>query len=132
MRQNFPDGAKWEKLVGYSRAVRVGNMVYISGTTASDTSTNIEDQTRHILHKIEQSLLKAGSGLKDVVRTRIYTTDITQWEKIGKVHAEYFKNISPATSMLEVKALISPEILVEIEADAMISDRVTQQEPFAL
>ena len=125
-RKNISTGSKWEPVIGYSRAVRVGSFVYVSGTTATDASGKIVGdgdpylQTVQILKNIESALKSAGSGLTEVVRTRIYARDITQWEKIGKAHGEVFGEIRPATAIVEVNRLISPEILVEIEADAVI------------
>ncbi len=124
-RQNFASGAVWEDVVGYSRAVRVGNVVEVAGTTAvaEDIIIGLDDpyeQTRFILSKIEKCLQQAGASLADVVRTRMFVVDISKWEEIGRAHGEFFKNIKPVTSMLEVKALIQPGLLVEIEATAII------------
>jgi len=126
-RVNISSGTKWEKIVGYSRAVRVGNMVEITGTVAVDEAGNVigennpYEQTRFILQKIEFYLEKAGAKLTDVVRTRIFVTDISKWEEIGKAHGEVFNQIRPVTSMLEVKALIESCYLVEIEATAILN-----------
>ncbi|TXI70032.1 MAG: RidA family protein [Cyclobacteriaceae bacterium] len=124
MRVNYSTGAKWEDIVGYCRAVQIGNTVEISGTVASDGNQVIAKgdfygQTRYIIEKIEGVLKQAGFDLKDVVRTRIFVTDITNWEAVGKAHGEFFKDIKPVTSMVEVSALIAPDYLVEIEATAV-------------
>lgn len=126
-RTNISSGAKWEDIVGYSRAVRIGNVIEVAGTAAVDENGNVVGksdpytQTRFILEKIEKALGDARAEKKDVIRTRIYVTDISMWEEIGRAHGEYFKNIKPATSMVEVKALINPEMLVEIEATAIVN-----------
>jgi enamine deaminase RidA (YjgF/YER057c/UK114 family) len=126
MRQNISSGSVWEGLAGYSRAVRVGQQVFVSGTTATDDEGgivgvgNVYEQTAFILKKIEKALNQAGAGIEDVVRTRIYVTDISQWQEAGRAHAEVFGAIRPANSMVEISALVSPEHLVEIEADAII------------
>ncbi len=125
-RLNISSGAKWESIVGYSRAVRVGNVIEVSGTTAVDDQgqvVGIDDpyeQTRFILAKIERALEEAGASLTDVVRTRMFVTDIARWEEIGRAHGERFGDIRPVATMVEVSALISPELLVEIEATAIV------------
>ena len=125
-RQNISSGAKWENLVGYSRAVRIGNTIEISGTTSIDEKGITVGigapflQTRFILQKIAGVLEQCGASMKDVIRTRIYTVDISKWEEIGKAHKEFFSDIKPATSMVEVCKLISPELLVEIEVTAIV------------
>ena len=125
-RTNYSSGAKWEDIVGYSRAVKIGNVIEVTGTVAADDHTNLVggnsayEQTKFVIQKIEKILKKAGASLEDVVRTRMFVTDISRWEEYGKAHGEFFKNIKPCTSMIEVKGLIEPGYLIEIEATAII------------
>ena len=126
-RTNYSSGAKWEEIVGYSRAVKMGNTVEVTGTVAADENSvligknDAYAQTKFIIEKIERVLKQAGASLKDVVRTRMFVTDISRWEEYGKAHGEFFKEIKPCTTMVEVKALIAPEYLIEIEATAIIN-----------
>lgn len=126
MRLKISSGAKWEDIVGYSRAVKVNNQVFITGTVAVDADNNLVGgdsaylQTQFILQKIEKVLHQCGASLSDVVRTRLFVTDIARWEEYGKAHGEVFANIKPCTTMVEVSKLIAPEYLIEIEVDAVI------------
>ena len=125
-RTNYSSGTKWEEIVGYSRAVKMGNVIEITGTVAVDDNDRVVGdndaykQTKFIIEKIEKVLLRAGGALKDIVRTRMFVTDISRWEEYGRAHGEFFKDIRPCTSMIEVKGLIAPEYLIEIEATAII------------
>jgi len=126
-RQNFSSGSKWEDIVGYSRAVRVGNIIEVTGTVASGDNgmavgrNNAYEQTRYIYQKIEKVLQQAGASMKDVVRVRMFVTDITLWEEYGRAHSEFFKQIKPCNTMVEVSALIEPDYLIEIEATAILT-----------
>jgi len=125
-RINYSSGAKWEDIVGYSRAVKIGNIIEVTGTVAAGDDSklvggdNAYEQTKYIIQKIEKVLKKAGASLKDVVRTRMFVTDISRWEEYGRAHGEFFKDIKPCTTMVEISALIAPEYLIEIEATAII------------
>ncbi|SDM67258.1 Enamine deaminase RidA, house cleaning of reactive enamine intermediates, YjgF/YER057c/UK114 family [Daejeonella rubra] len=126
-RVNISSGAVWEDIVGYSRAVRIGNQIEISGTTSVDGEIvigkgDLYSQTIFIFQKIEKILREAGASMNDIVRTRMYVTDISKWEEAGRAHAEFFRNIKPATSMIEVSRLIDPELLIEIEVTAIIQE----------
>lgn len=127
-RKNISSGAPWESIVGYSRAVRIGNHVWVAGTTATADDGRVVGvgdaaaQTHYVLQKIDRALREAGSSLRDVVRTRSFVTDISQWEAIGRVHGQYFGDICPAATMVEVSKLIDPDHLVEIEVDAYMSE----------
>lgn len=127
-RINISSGAPWEEKVGYSRAVRIGNIIEVTGTTAADKTGRIVcphdayGQTMFCLQKIEKAVVEADASLSDIIRTRIFVTDIAQWEKVGSAHKEFFGTILPATTMVQVAALIDPEMLVEIEASAVVSD----------
>jgi len=136
-RQNISSGAVWEDIVGYSRAVRVGNVIEVAGTTATEGDTvigkdNAYEQTKFILQKIEKALEEAGATIEDVVRTRMFVTDISHWEEIGRAHGEVFRTIKPAATMVQVSALINPELIVEIEATALLAAEHPQTEGFSL
>jgi enamine deaminase RidA (YjgF/YER057c/UK114 family) len=126
-RRNISSGAVWEDLIGYSRAVRIGNQIEISGTTSVDGETvigkdDLYKQTIFIFQKIEKTLTEAGASINDVVRTRMYVTDINKWEEAGRAHSEFFKDIKPASSMIGVSRLIDPDLLIEIEVTAIIQE----------
>lgn len=128
-RQNISSGAIWEDTIGYSRAVRIGNIIEVAGTTATQGNDVVGkgsayEQTKYILEKIETALAQAGGSLNDVIRTRIFITEMSQWEEVGRAHSEVFGSIKPATTMVEVTALIRPDLIVEIEATAVISPEV--------
>jgi len=131
-RIRFSSGTKWEPIVGYSRAIRVGNVVHVSGTTATDQEGNLvgvgdaRAQTSQALRNIQKALESVGARMEDVVRTRIYVTNIAKWEEVGRVHGEFFRQTLPVTSMIEVKSLINPRMLVEIEAEAIITESVNK------
>lgn len=128
-RLNISSGVKWEDIIGYSRAVKIGDVIEVAGTTALDEEGNLVcpndpyEQTRYIINKIEKVLIFAGAALTDVVRTRIFTTDISRWEEIGKAHGEFFRDIKPASTMVEVRSLINSAMLVEIEATVIIQEK---------
>ena len=125
-REKYSSGAKWESIVGYSRAVNVGNRIYVTGTTATDENSNVVGigdayaQAAQAIKNLERALKALGAGLENVVRTRMFVTDIARWEEYGKAHGEFFSEIMPATTMVEVSKLIDPDMLIEIEADAEI------------
>ena len=119
MRQNISSGAKWEDIVGYSRAVRIGGYIWVAGTTAAGKT--MYEQASNALGIIEGALRQAGASMRDVVRTRMFITDISQWEEAGRAHGEYFRDVKPAATMVEVSKLIDPELWIEIEVDAFVA-----------
>lgn len=127
-RVNISSGAKWEKIVGYSRAIRLGNQIFVAGTTAVDENGDLVGkndpyrQTVQIIGNIEKALTRGGARLSDVVRTRIYVTDISYWEEVGRAHGEFFRDIKPAARLVAISRLVDPEMLVEIEVEAVISE----------
>ena len=127
-RINYSSGSKWEDIVGYSRAVKVGNIIEVTGTVASGEDGNVVgkndpyEQTKYIYQKIEKVLQQAGAGMKDVVRVRMFVTDISKWQEYGRGHSEFFKTIKPCNTMVQVSALIDPDYLVEIEVTAILED----------
>jgi enamine deaminase RidA (YjgF/YER057c/UK114 family) len=127
-RTNYSSGSKWEDIVGYSRAVKVGNVIEVTGTVASGDDGNVVGkndgyaQTKYIYEKIQKVLQRAGAEMKDVVRVRMFVTDISRWQEYGKAHSEYFKDIRPCNTMVQVSALIEPDYLIEIEATAVLED----------
>ncbi|MBL0182725.1 MAG: RidA family protein [Chitinophagaceae bacterium] len=128
MRKNISSGSPWEDVVGYSRAVRIGNVIEVAGTTAMDGDVlvgkgDVYTQTHYIFTKIEKALTEAGASMEDVVRTRMYITDITRWEEAGKAHGEFFKDIKPVATMVEVSNLIDTGLLIEIEVSAIVGSR---------
>ena len=131
VRKNISSGAPWESIVGYSRAVRVGNHIWVAGTTATDENSNVIGvgdvavQTNYVLQKIGRALIEADATFADVVRTRMFVTDISQWEIIGRVHGEIFGSIRPASTMVEVAKLVDPQHLIEIEVDAFLGSNQT-------